>query len=231
MVADDKDKPAFSYFLSLNLLEIAGYRLQGRWAGSYQSGHFCSFNFDPCTFPIYLVSVQELWWCVSFQGSVTDSCCVSSPPAAAKASWETWLLSWMLKELMCLSVAWLSQEISPWGLWGSDSLFSASRLLHTPCVYLEQTKGAGSDESPGIFSVLPQIRLSVFPAMPLVTCWRSYFCAFLVNLCTPVLLFSHVFVAVLFLLYVLDTANEETDFKEGLCFFLNFETWSVPCVV
>lgn len=27
MVADDKDKPTFSYFLSLNLLEIAGYRL------------------------------------------------------------------------------------------------------------------------------------------------------------------------------------------------------------
>lgn len=27
MVADDKDKPAFSYFLSLNLLETAGYRL------------------------------------------------------------------------------------------------------------------------------------------------------------------------------------------------------------
>lgn len=143
----------------------------GELAG-YQSGHFCSFNFDSCTSP-----VQELWWCVSSQGSLTDSCCVSSPPAAAKASWETWLLSWMLKELMCLSVAWLSQEISPWGLWGSDSLFSASRLLHTPCVYLEQMKEARSDESPEIFSVLPQIRLSVLSAMPLVTCLRSYFCA------------------------------------------------------
>lgn len=82
-------------------------------------------------------------------------------------------------------------------------------------------KEAGSDESPEIFSVLPQISLCVlcnasvnlFETLISVVCF-----GFLVNLCTPVLLFSHGFIAVLFLLYVLDTANEETDFKERLCF-------------
>lgn len=98
-------------------------------------------------------------------------------------------------------------------------------------------KEAGSDQSPEIFSVLPQIRLSVFSAMPLVTCLRLFIfvlCfSFLVNLCSPVLLFSHVIIRVLFLLSILDMANEETNFKERLCFswILKPDQWFNPLKV
>lgn len=168
------------------------------------------------------MSVQELWWCVSSQGSLTDSLCVSQSPSSSQGLLRN-LFAILDAEGINVFVSGLTftrdQSFGALGLW-----FPLQCILTTAysmCIFRANEKGRIRRVSWNIFCsatnqafcVLCNASGNLFETLIFVLCF-----AFLVNLCTLVLLFSHVFIAVLFLLYVLDTANEEADFKESLCF-------------